>query len=650
MSTELAHGAADLRGRRFHSLVKAAASSGLRLASAFLQFLATILIARSLGDEAAGSYFFIAALVISSGQVATFGLDKIALRQVPRLSGGGLVRFVAFARRVSVAISVAIGLILAGYVFATQGQSDLGFGWFLLLPAALAGLALCRVNGEVLKGRSQPVRSVVVRHALSTGLFLAGLVLLGSQLTIELAVLCLALGFVLSAAIAQAGFVSLPKGGARAPMGAGEVRETLGEGFPLWVTASLRALASIIPLAILESCHPSADVAYLTSAYRIFVLFELLSLAVHSIAMPTLSLSARDGDWARFRSACKETIARGALLLGGAYIGVFLLAEPVMGVFGEGFAAAVPSLRVLMVAGLVALLMGPVEDLLLMTGQTGRLATYTLFRLVLTVVAAMLVVPSHGAIGLAYVIGANVIAFKAACLWSCFAGAGQGRNSVVEFVGVAGAGKTFLCGRLADMVEERGLADIRIVAHRENELTPKIRLSKLLRALSFSVGHGVIVARLVQVVRRSGQDSLGESIRKTINLLSELGRSNRRGEGLLLSDQGVVQAIWSLAFRAEQDVVVELLSIVEPWLPERLVVVEVDRSRHLEQLRSRKHGHSRLDQVAPVELSGEIDRGTRLLSQIVGHWRELAPVGHYIRYPEDCDCDPERLLTLVLDR
>ena len=398
--------------------MRCAAPPALRLVGALLQFCATVLIARVLGDGRSGEFFFWSAVLMSFGQVATFGMDKVALQQVPRLDGDtrALASFLAAVRGMALILALAIGIVLAGYALVAQSDAGRPGAWYLLLPAGVAGVALCRINGEAMKGMGRPILAVLYRHLGATSIYLFMLLVVGTQLNPELALICFAAGFCVAGFVAPIapGFAGLsPR--VRLP-NREDFRTKLLLGLPICTGAVLTAFNFIIPLSILERWHHSADVAYLTTSYRLFMLFEVLALAVYAIAMPKLSRLAHATDWREASRTYRESIFQGLVLLAPPVVVAIAAAEPLMSLFGESFVKAAPVLRTLLAFRLVTLCLGPAEDLTLMTGRTGKLATFALAKLLLTLALAPFVVPAYGALGMAVVIGLGALLQKVLCL------------------------------------------------------------------------------------------------------------------------------------------------------------------------------------------------------------------------------------------
>ncbi|MFT5408123.1 MAG: O-antigen/teichoic acid export membrane protein [Verrucomicrobiales bacterium] len=399
--------------------VRCSVPPGLRFGGAMLQFFATVLIARTLGEGRSGEFFFWSAVLMSFGQVATFGMDKLALREIPRLDGNvrAQASFLAPVRGIAIILALMIGFLFALYALVMQAEIERSIAWFALLPACLVGVALCRINGEAMKGMGRPVLGVLYRHVAATSVYVLMLLIFGSILNPEIALACLTAGFLVVGigALRGPGFSGLSPS-LRLPH-RDDFRSKILLGLPICASAAFTSFAFIVPLAILERWHDSSDVAYLTTSYRMFMLFEVLGLAVYSISMPQLSRSAHAADWHLTGRVYRGSIHHGLMILGLPVMVAIIFAEPLMTLFGDGFVDAAPVLRMLLVFRLISLLFGPAEDLILMVGHTGKLASFACARLGATVLAAPFVVPAFGPIGMAAIIGIGLLLQKSLCLW-----------------------------------------------------------------------------------------------------------------------------------------------------------------------------------------------------------------------------------------
>tara|TARA_R110002096_G_scaffold16106_14_gene55048 strand:+ start:11458 stop:12666 length:1209 start_codon:yes stop_codon:yes gene_type:complete len=392
------------------------------MAAAFLQFLATVWIARTLGEERSGDFFFWSAILMSFGHVATFGLDGLALQQVPRLDGNRVAHahFLGVVRTIAITFSAFVGAVLIGYALLAQKEISRSLLWYCMLPIGIGGMAMCRVNGESMKGGGYPLLAILYRQFVAGFIFLLAIVVLGKGLTAGNALVCYSVAFFVT------GFLA-PFGPGFSKLGlpfhipeAKEVVEKLRAGVPIFSSTIFTALTYVIPLAVLESMFPAESVSFLTTAYRLFMLFDLLAAAIHSVAMPRLSRSGHAKDWALTAQIYRGSIVNGLKVLGVPLVLVLLFASPVMRLFGPGFAEAAPILQTFLAFTVVSLVLGPANELVLMMGHTKRMAMFSMVRTVTTILLSFAFIPVFGPLGMALAVGVGLLLQKGLCLGHFF--------------------------------------------------------------------------------------------------------------------------------------------------------------------------------------------------------------------------------------
>ncbi|MCB1228981.1 MAG: oligosaccharide flippase family protein [Verrucomicrobiae bacterium] len=383
--------------------------SGVRMLGAGVQFLSTVIVARTLGDEESSLFFFWSAILMTSGPIATYGLEQIALRNVPRLHESGPVevgKLVGNLRFVSLLVSFVLGLIWVGYAVISEPPPG-GFRiWHLLPPIALAAIAATLINGEALKGLSRPVMGIIYGHLLPVSIFCLSVFLFAGRFSSP-GILTLYTGSYAIGALAarfapvadfRYHFLTIPD------------RETLRslfrEGFPVTCVSLFGALGFIAPLTLLEYTRPAAEVSYITTAFRISILFLVLASAIHSVFAPSLSKCA---ELPRpfgpvFRVYLKAIFFALATLCIPLFVGI-LFPEMVMSVFGESFRNGASALRLLLIVQLISLSLGPMPHLLLMTGHTGFLAKLSIGKFVITTLLALILIPRTGGLGMIVAMG-----------------------------------------------------------------------------------------------------------------------------------------------------------------------------------------------------------------------------------------------------
>ena len=220
----------------------------------------------------------------------------------------------------------------------------------------------------------------------------------------------------------------------------------------------------------------------------------------------------------------------------------------------------------------------------------------------------------------------------------------------VEFIGLPGVGKSWLCSSLAESLEESPAGDAyKLFPPVDREPRLKVVALKALRAGSFAVLDPRRSWKVFRLVGKSGQRSRWEGFKKTINLLAELGRQrlDRGAEAVL--EQGVIQSIWSLALDAEHVDLPGLLSCSKPFLPRVVVHVETERDELHHRLDLRKGGRSRLDALSREEREEAIDRGEKLFRRVVDLWRDLQGDGVYKQLRNSTPDDADKLRREVFE-
>ncbi len=171
----------------------------------------------------------------------------------------------------------------------------------------------------------------------------------------------------------------------------------------------------------------------------------------------------------------------------------------------------------------------------------------------------------------------------------------------VEFLGLPGAGKSTISRLVAGLLHERGVAvtdPAPDAARPDRSLTRgATKLWYAGRALLRHPGHA---ARWIRLIVHSRQRRLADAWTILVNWLYLLDRVGRHhtAPGVHVMDQGLFQALWSLAYGAGASVIptAAVLKELQAALPSRCVVVlvEVGCGAALARLRQRRVGWTRL--------------------------------------------------------
>jgi dephospho-CoA kinase len=196
---------------------------------------------------------------------------------------------------------------------------------------------------------------------------------------------------------------------------------------------------------------------------------------------------------------------------------------------------------------------------------------------------------------------------------------------LIEFVGLPGSGKTTLAKALGDDLARAHISRADALAD-DLSLTRR-HLRRALYVLPCLITHPRLIWGVLRRVRASRQGSPQALLKTCWNFWTVIGLTlSARSQGKpLVSDQGVVQAIWSVALSARQDVGDwwEFLVRYEV-LPGILVVVHCPVEITSKRLGARPVGTSRLTGVTADDAAW--DHASRILARLVSEARAYCAV------------------------
>jgi O-antigen/teichoic acid export membrane protein len=383
----------------------------LRVAGGALEFVLNLLVARAFGASGAG-VFYMALTVTTIGSVfARLGLDNSLLRLSAAHAATGEWGLVASTARRGLLAAALVSVAVSGVIFAGAGWVKLHLPvhageaaatqWMVL---AVAPLSLAYLYGEILKavrriGASQ-VTAAVVLPAVTVLLMLV----IGRNEGID----GLALAYVAGAVVAALCGAWCWRRAMAAHAGVAAPAVTMpwsrlfqGTGALLWVK-SMRLATGWLATAALAWWASTAQVGIFNVAQRISLALGLLLMAVNSIVAPRFSAQLHLGDHRQLdRTARKATLLVAAVA--GPAIALFLLAPQwVMSGFGPAFRTEGSAvLFVLTLGQAVNLLTGPVNYLLMMSGNEQVLSKCVTLSVLAGAAAMVLLTPAFGALGAA---------------------------------------------------------------------------------------------------------------------------------------------------------------------------------------------------------------------------------------------------------
>jgi RecA/RadA recombinase len=194
------------------------------------------------------------------------------------------------------------------------------------------------------------------------------------------------------------------------------------------------------------------------------------------------------------------------------------------------------------------------------------------------------------------------------------------RSLVVEFCGLPGSGKSSLAAQTCLALRSAGV-EARVADHAVSAAVPRRtrvrrRGSSAVAGLATRPLEAARAARLVAATRPSPRD--GAALLAQLLTVQRLTSAARHRGGVVLVEEGTVQTMWSLALRAGADTLEEVRREVSAGCTaDLLVVVEAPTALLLHRLEARSSRHSRTQRLDPGDRGPELERGRRLLDQLL---------------------------------
>ena len=197
--------------------------------------------------------------------------------------------------------------------------------------------------------------------------------------------------------------------------------------------------------------------------------------------------------------------------------------------------------------------------------------------------------------------------------------------TILECVGVAGSGKTFAAEELVDYLDDQGVRTVHAMSRFGPSVHKATRVRRKCTAAAVeTIRDPLAIFSLLLAVKRTRQTSRRDalSLVSKFVLLRALSRPGRRGEALVIFDQGALMAIWSSALNGLDHPCRELFQRPSwGWvLPDQVLQVGASAELIERHLGQRLRRQSRLETMGDVERETAIREGQQLISELVSWW------------------------------
>ena len=384
-------------------------SLGVRILGVILGLAAHVLLSRMLGATAYGSYAVALAWVLLLVVPAKFGLDLTALRFAPVYMEQGNVGFfqslVRFSVRVvaSVSFVLAIAILLFAWISPdTFGLSGPGDG--ILVVWLVVVLAYLGVLSAYFRAIRRIFLSQFFEQVLRSALLICcigALAVVGADLSTQSALLLTALSATGALVVLLMVFRHVFDQPKRAVVATEDRRAWIDLGLSALLISVVQQATTQSGLIVLGWMQMPEAAAHYAVGARLAAIVPFISVALAGVSAPMIAAAHARGDideLTRLARINARLSLAGALLL---CVPLFVFSAQILSFFGTGFESAASILWILLIGGLIISTTGSVGLLTTMTNnQHAALAVFSA-AFVAGVAAAVVLVPSYGAVGAA---------------------------------------------------------------------------------------------------------------------------------------------------------------------------------------------------------------------------------------------------------
>jgi len=381
----------------------------IRVASAAIIYLTQVLLARWMGRFEFGIYVYVWAWVGFLGMLSPIGVAYSAQRFIPeyrtREDHDGLRGFLRGSRRLCVVLGAAAGAALAGTVWLFSDRIPAYYVVpFLIASLALAIFAVSSIQDSVARAFDR------IDLALIPGYIAHPLLIMASMAAIHFSGLPVTARDGLIAASAAFWLVVLIQGvlldrrlahevapGARRY----EVMTWIRTSLPIFLVDSFFILLTYVDILVLQAFVGPADVAVYYAATKTLVLISFVYFAVAAASAHRFSEYHVAGESEKLARFVGDTIRWTFWPSLALAIGLLIVGEPLLSLFGQGFSEGYPLIFVLVIGLLARASVGPSERLLNMVGQQRACAMIYACAFATNLALCLVLIPRLGLIGAA---------------------------------------------------------------------------------------------------------------------------------------------------------------------------------------------------------------------------------------------------------
>jgi O-antigen/teichoic acid export membrane protein len=389
-----------------------------------LAFLAQMALTRTLGSDGYGVYAFVFAWVTVLARFSTLGFETSLLRFVSAYRAQqlwgltrGVIRYAE--RRV---ISGGTGVALLGMAVVAMSAERLPeqlVATFLVGFAVVPIWALLRIRSSIVRALGGVVSALAPDRAVREGMLvvLIGTASMGfswnvsSPWAMAATLAGTAIGLIAVTLFAQQRY-SREFANFASPIESA-VPEWRRTALPLLISAGTAVLMNRTAVVMSGWLIDTTHAGLLALAANISLLVSFPQVAVNAMFTPTIAMLYKREDHRALQSIVTTAAWWITLAALGTVLPLFIFAELVLSLFGEGFTAAATAFRILLLGQFVHAAAGPVLQIMNMTGKEDHVAAILVATTVIGIGLSAVLIMGFGLNGGAAAAALTLIA------WNC---------------------------------------------------------------------------------------------------------------------------------------------------------------------------------------------------------------------------------------
>lgn len=381
----------------------------VKIAGIIAGFIATLVMARTLGAEQFGIYTYVFTLVMILSIVNRLGFDNMLIRYISNLrvndNFAEMKSLLRSSSVVTVALSFVIGLGVALYCYFAISETNLYrntmiIGVVLCLPfLSIAYNQRAQLNGLKLIALSElPI--MVVRH-LSVVLIIVTTIALGMSLAAEEMMITTACAFALISVI---GYIIVSRAlpseyhQAQAPL---NVISWSKKSLTFLLINVSNTLNQRLDILVLGAFSTPKEVGIYAVVSRLLPILSFASSVVNTTLKPHISELYTTKKIKPLQNIVFSTSAGVFLITAALALVLFVFGKYILALFGEEYVAGLHILMILVAAKLFAVVVGPVAIILVMCDQQKIASVIELVSNIAYFLLLLVLVSKFGALGAA---------------------------------------------------------------------------------------------------------------------------------------------------------------------------------------------------------------------------------------------------------